>query len=222
MDCSEVRDDRMDALYAEASEEALRRVDAHHTACAACRDEYQALRSVREKLAAWSLPEHARPKLAPRRLGPFATMAAAASLLLALGGAIRLSGASFEYRAGGARLRLGEASVPGALQEHEARHQQEIRALKASLEAIRARPAVAAPETQMLARVEQLIRENEQRQAAHLNTSLEELAVRAEAQRRYDLARVSAGLSYLDGKTGQHVARTSELMGYVLQASEKK
>jgi hypothetical protein len=81
---------------------------------------------------------------------------------------------------------------------------------------------VAPPETQVLARVEQLIRENEQRQAAHLNTSLEELAARAEAQRRYDLARVSAGLSYLDGKTGQHVARTSELMGYVLQASEKK
>jgi glycosyltransferase involved in cell wall biosynthesis len=45
---------------------------------------------------------------------------------------------------------------------------------------------------------------------------------RAEAQRRYDLARVSAGLSYLDGKTGQQVARTTELMGYVLQASQKR
>jgi len=221
MDCSEVRDDTMDALYGEASEEALRRVDAHHAACAACRAEYRALRSVREKLAAWSLPEHARPKAA-RRLGPFATWAAAASLLLALAGAIRLSGASFEYRAGGATLRLGSADVTGALQEHEARHQQEIRALEVALGAVRDRTVVAPPETQVLARVEQLIRENEQRQAARLNTSLEELAARAEAQRRYDLARVSAGLSYLDGKTGQHVARTSELMGYVLQASEKK
>jgi hypothetical protein len=40
-----------------------------------------------------------------------------------------------------------------------------------------------------------------------------------EAQRRVDLARVAAGLSYLDGRHGQQLARTNELMGYVLEAA---
>jgi hypothetical protein len=34
-----------------------------------------------------------------------------------------------------------------------------------------------------------------------------------------DLARVAAGLSYLDGQHGQQIARTNELMGYVLGAA---
>jgi len=220
MDCAEVREDRMDVLYAEASADALRRVEIHHAACSACSEEFQALRSVRQSLASWRLPERTRAH-APQRLRPLIAMAAAASLLLALGAAVRLSGASFEYSAGGATLRVGAADVSKLLQEQESRHQQEIRALRATL--VETRPAAAAPrQDELMAQVEQLIRQNEQRQAARLDSSLEQLAARAEAQRRYDLARVSAGLSYLDGKTGQHVAKTSELMGYVLQASEKK
>jgi len=219
MDCAEVREDRMDVLYAEASADALRRVEIHHAACSACSEEFQALRSVRQSLASWRLPERSRAH-APQRLRPLIALAAAASLLLALGAAVRLSGASFEYSAGGATLRVGAADVSKLLQEHESRHQQEIRALRASL--VEARPAAAPRQEELMAQVEQLIRQNEQRQAARLDSSLEQLAARAEAQRRYDLARVSAGLSYLDGKTGQHVAKTSELMGYVLQASEKK
>jgi hypothetical protein len=220
MDCSEVREDRMDVLYGEAGAEALSRVEAHHAACAACRDEFAALRSVRRSLAAWRLPERARQEPA-RRPRPLMWLAAAAGLLLAVGGAVRLSGASFEYRVGGGTLHIGASSADVArlLQEQEARHQQQIRALQASLE--QARPAAARPDDVLL-KVEQLMRENEQRHSALLSSSLERLEARSEAQRRYDLARVSAGLSYLDGKTGQHVARTSELMGYVLQASEKK
>ena len=33
---------------------------------------------------------------------------------------------------------------------------------------------------------------------------------------------MSAGLSYLEGKTGLQDARTTELMGHVLQASQEK
>lgn len=221
MDCLELREDRMDALYGEAADEALRRVEAHHAVCPACREEFAALRSLRLKLAAWRLPER---RLLPRArpLNPLAALAAAAGLLLALGGALRLSGAAFEYRAGGATFRLGGAEVSRALQEQEARHQQELRMLKASIDAIQASSMGRPPESEVVSRVEQLIRENEERQAARVNTSLEELAARTEAQRRYDLARISAGLSYLDGRTGQHVAKTSELMGYVLQASQKR
>jgi hypothetical protein len=220
MDCTEVREDRMDVLYGEAGPEAERRVLAHHAACAACRDEFDELRGVRRSLSMWRLPEEARPRSQRRRVHPLAGLAAAAGLLLALAGAVRLSGASFEYRAGNATLRVGGPNLDGRLAEQESRHAREIQALRAALQAQARRDA--PPEAALLARVEQLIRENEQRQELRFNTSLEDLAARAEAQRRYDLARVSAGLSYLDGKTGQHVARTSELMGYVLQASEKK
>jgi hypothetical protein len=220
MDCAEVREDRMDVLYGEAGAEALRRVEAHHAACAACAEEFLALRSVRQRLASWRLPDRDGARLARRHRRPLIALAAAAALVLALAGAVRLSGASFEYSRGGATLRVGAPDVTKLLQQQQARHQEEIRALRASL--VETRPAAAPREDQLLSRVEQLIRENEQRQAARFNSSLEQLAARAEAQRRYDLARVSAGLSYLDGKNGQHVARTSELMGYVLQASEKK
>lgn len=210
----------MDVLYGEAGPEAQRRVLAHHATCAACSDEFDELRAVRRSLGAWRLPEEARPQGLGRRVHPLAGLAAAAGLLLALGGALRLSGASFEYRAGNATLRVGGADLDGRFAEQEARHVREIQALRVALQSQARREAPA--EGALLAKVEQLIRENEQRQALRFNSSLEDLASRAEAQRRYDLARVSAGLSYLDGKTGQHVARTSELMGYVLQASEKK
>jgi hypothetical protein len=36
------------------------------------------------------------------------------------------------------------------------------------------------------------------------------------------MARVAASLSYLDGRHGQQLARTNELMGYVLEASAQK
>ena len=41
-------------------------------------------------------------------------------------------------------------------------------------------------------------------------------------QRRQDLAQVSASFAYLDGKSGLEAARTTELMGRVLQASERR
>jgi hypothetical protein len=220
MDCTEVREDRMDLLYGEAGREAERRVLAHHAACASCRDEFEELRAVRQALGAWRFPQQALSPRRTRRVHPLAGLAAAAGLLLALGGAVRLSGAAFEYRAGNATLRVGGADLDGRLAEQEARHARDMQALHVALDAHARRDAPA--EGPLLAKVEALIRENEERQARRFNTSLEDLAARAEAQRRYDLARVSAGLSYLDGKTGQHVARTSELMGYVLQASEKK
>ncbi len=223
MDCSEVRDDRMDAVYGEAAEEALRRVEAHHAACRACRDEFEGLRSLRRTLAGWRLPEQ-RPWLVQRRMGRLPALAAAAALALAVGGALRLSGASLEYRSGPVRVRLGAANpnVEAALREQEVRHLREIQALRGSLEAVNARLAAQPDDAGLFAKVQQLVRENEERQAARFTTSLEDFAARSEAQRRYDQARVLAGLSYLDGKAGQHVARTSELMGYVLQASEKR
>jgi len=72
------------------------------------------------------------------------------------------------------------------------------------------------------ARIDERLRANESRQGERLEQRLVDWEERAEAQRRVDMARVAASLSYLDGRHGQQLARTNELMGYVLEASQKR
>ena len=74
----------------------------------------------------------------------------------------------------------------------------------------------------VLQSVRELIRDSEARQADTLEARLAGFEERADARRRYDMARISAGLSYLDGKAGQQAARTTELVSYMLQASQPR
>jgi len=217
MDCSTFREDMLDILYGEADTDTQKRFEQHNLACEACRAELVAFKGVRRSLAEWKLPDERPfwPRLAfwPRGL------AAAAVLILAFGGGLGLSGAEFRYDRGPLSLRLGRsrADVSELLARQEARHEQEMQQIRAQIP-----QAPSADETPILHKVEALIHQSESRQAMLLHTSLADFNEKAEAQRRYDLARVSAGLSYLDGRTGEQVARATELMGYVLQASEKR
>jgi hypothetical protein len=68
----------------------------------------------------------------------------------------------------------------------------------------------------------EMIRQSEGRQSLALRAGMTRVEERAAIQRRYDLARISAGLSYLDGRAGQQMVRTTELMGQVLQASHRR
>jgi hypothetical protein len=140
----------------------------------------------------------------------------AAALLVATAGALLYRGAEVRYEDGRFALRLGQhdAALRLALAEQEERHAREIAALRAAL-------PVAAPAGSglRLDDVRGLIRESEARQGELLRARLEDLRERSEAQRRIDLARVSAGLSYLDGRNGQQMARASELMNTMLRAS---
>lgn len=219
MECETFRDDMLAVVYGEADAETARRFEAHRGACGACSEEQDALRRLRRTLASWKVPERGLPA-APRTPGRAWTwLAAAAAFFLALGVGILLSGARFDYGRGQLvfnRARSGD-DVRALLDEQEQRHRREIAALEARLA-----PAAAHDDAALLARVEAMIQDAEARQALALSANLREFGERSEAQRRYDLARVSAGLSYLEGKTGQQVARTTELMGYVLQASQKK
>jgi hypothetical protein len=222
-DCERSREDRIDLLYGEAGPDARLRAEGHLAACDACRAEHEALRRVRGQLPEWKLPE-ARV-LRPRRWAlPVAAQAAlglAAGLLLALG-LVVLTGSEVRYEGGALAVRIGRpAPAPSVdlearLAAQEQRHRQEIAALRASLQA----PAPA--EERVLALVDERIRAAEARQAVLLSSSLADFAEKSDAQRRYDLARVSQGLSYLDQRTGRQLARTSELMGYVLQASDQR
>jgi anti-sigma factor RsiW len=196
MDCESYRDDMLELLYGEAAEETRRRVSGHHEACRECREEFQALRGVRRDLAAWTLPVPARrrPSAAPSWL-PLA-----AALVVALAG-----------------LALSRVEV-SALRERVAR----LEAGQAALAATAAVPAAVSPDQELVARFERMVAESEARQARLVEASLAGLESRQETRRRYDMAQVSAGLSYLDGKTGLQMARTTELVGHVLQAAQER
>jgi len=221
MKCSDFRDDMLDVLYGEAGPAVSQRLEAHQAACPACREEMGLLASTRRSLQAWRLPEPARRRPDRPRAWAWGGLAAAAGLVAALGAGLGLTGSEFRYENGSASFRLGRGADPELRQllaSQEERHQQQIAALRASLSAESSR----ADDGGTLARVRDMIRESEARQALLLTGSLQDLSEENARQRRYDLARISAGLSYLDERNGKHVAQTTELMGYVLQAAQKK
>jgi anti-sigma factor RsiW len=220
MDCEAYRDDLIDVLYGEADDATRRRFSEHAAGCVACRDELPALRGLRRDLQAWALPLALVPRPARLRLAApgWPGVAAAAALLLALGAGLSLSGAEVRYDADGFALRFGgaAAAAQAALAAHEEEHRREIAALRSAM----------APdddaEAPILRRVQELIDASESRQAAVLEAGFRDLRRETETRRRYDLARVSAGLAYIDGKTGLQSARTNQLVGQILRASQEK
>jgi hypothetical protein len=221
MECRDLKDDMMDVLYGEAVPSTDERVREHLAACGVCREEFASFRDLRKQLSEWPLPPLSRLR-SKSPAWPLRFLGAAALLLVALGGGLGLSGSEISYSGGEVRFRLGRGDSEfkrHLAEESQAleRQREEIRSLRASLDAFGGKEDPA-----LLKRVQDLIRESDLRNAQLLETRLDALSRRSEAERRYDLARMSAGLSYLDGKTGQDVARTAELVGYVLKASEKK
>ena len=231
MDCTTARERSVELLYGEADPETRRLLEAHHAGCEACRADFDALRGVRRALGEWKLPFSVERPLRlslPQRASRWPLLAAAAGLILATGLSLRLASARVELRGGPVLLSLGGPStgeIEARLAAQEARHRDELRALAARVEQVAAVPATgegspAGDET--LAELRRLVSLESRRQQEELRASLARYEERAEARRRYDLARVSAGLSYLEGRTGQQVARTTELMNYVLKASQEK
>lgn len=224
MECEAFRDDQLDVLYGEADAATARRVSEHQAVCAGCREEMASLRRVRRDLTAWSLPEGVAPRPAPAAR-PVGWLAAAAALVAALGAGFVLSGSELRHEQGALTLRLGpgDSGVEALLARQEARHRAEMDALRRELlPAAQAAAPRAGSDEALLRRVEEMVRQSEARQAARFSAHLAAFGEQVETQRRYDLARVSAGLSYLEGRTAQDVVRTTELMGYVLQASQQK
>ena len=217
MQCEKIADhalqgDKLDVLYGEADVAARERVRAHLEACGACREELQALRAVRRDLAAWRLPER-RPALAPRGFVLPRWVAAAALFLLGFAATL---GAS------------GYLSLRRALAEQQARAdalEQSQREAQAALQAALGR-APAAGADALLARIDERIderlRTSRSAEQQDFARQLADWQQRADVRRRADMAQVAASLSYLDGRHGAQLARTNELLGYVLQASDKR
>lgn len=205
MECTTVRESMLEVLYGEAAPDVTRRVEDHLEVCASCREDLAAFRRVRSGLRGFTLPAFAAPQRRPSVLG-VRGLAAAAAVLVALG-------ASF------AQARL--SALERRLEAQGQSHAREVAELRQALVAAPA-PAARLSDGEVIRRVTEMLRESEERQGQRLDASLRELSQRSAEQRRYDLARVSAGLSYLDGRSGQHAARTAELMGHLLQAAEQK
>lgn len=206
MGCDAFRDPMLDVLYGEADAIAARAWEIHQQQCSACRDELRALRRLRRDLGAWTVPAH------PGLAGAGAAAGRARVWLPLAAGLVIGIAAAFALAGSQRRVEI----LTTALHAQEERHRAEIEALKATVGA--GRPSGEA----ILEDVRRLIRESEARQALVLDASLRGLAERSDAQRREDMAQVSAGFSYLEGRTGLQVARTTELMGHVLSASQKK
>lgn len=217
MECDAYRDQMLDLLYGEAGEADRRQVEEHQAECASCREEMAALRRLRRDLQTWKVPVPAGPRRVAR---VWPGLAAAAAVLVALGAATTLGGVELRRDAQGWSFRLGRgtADLQARLDAQEARHRDEIARLQ---EALGRRPAATDADA-VLAAVRDIVRESERRQDQRLEQAVALLGERHEAQRRYDLAQVSAGLSYLEGKAGLHAARTNELVGQVLLASQEK
>jgi hypothetical protein len=219
MGCDRITDerlqaDKMDALYGEADSEVRARVTTHLALCAECREEMAALTRVRKDLLAWRLPRRAAD--APRH-GVFlpSWLAAAAALLFGVGLGLSASGYLSLRRA------VAEQSARAQLLAEQQR--QTAQALQAALTRSSApRFEDAALLTRLDARLDEKLRESETRQARQLAARLGDFGARSEAQRRVDLARVAEGLSYLDGRHGQQLARTNELISYVLDTSARR
>jgi hypothetical protein len=219
MECEKAADealqgDKLDVLYGEADRAVRARVDAHLEACAACREELSALSALRRDLGRWRLPL-ARPAFTPRGVVVPQWLAAAALVLLAFGATLGVS---------------GYVSLRRALAAQEERAASLERRQRESFAAVQASPArtpVSATDAEALfarvdARLEERLRASEAQQAGRIDRRFADWQERAEVRRRVDMAQVAASLSYLDGRHGEQLARTNELMGYVLQASQKR
>ncbi len=212
MSCERQADERLQAdkmaiLYGEADAEVRERVEAHLSGCRYCVEELNGLSSLRKSLQAWRLPE-ARPGFAPRGFMIPRWLAAAAVLVFGVALGLGVSG----YMS--LRRDLQETSARAAALEE--RQRQTTQALDAALARTGVPGNAAALLTRLDTRLDERIRQSEAQQAKTLELRFTDWSARAEAQRRMDLARVAEGLSYLDGQHGQQLARTNELMSYVL------
>ena len=160
-------------LYDEADASSRRRMDAHLTTCADCREELRSLRAVRQDLLAWDVPEHQsvwKPFVSPTpavwwRQVPAWGFAAAAVVMFGFGLAGGLAARAL-MPAPVAMAAAPPTTAPvQAVSTASAEEVQQLRERLASLEKAALTPTTpaAAQATLTRAELEQLISESEGR-----------------------------------------------------------
>lgn len=192
-------------LYDEADASERRQVDAHLSGCAECREELRSLRSVRQDLLAWDVPDHgsvwkpfATPVIVPwYRQVPAWGLAAAATLVFGIGLA---GGFAARALASGPVVTQAQAQpqpAPVAVPQTVAATPEQLQALEARLASIERaaadRPAAPSVSTVSLTRadVEQLLRDSEGRINERTARKLVSMMVDMEKQRTRDMLAVT-------------------------------
>lgn len=184
--CNE-REKLIGYLYDEVDADERRSVETHLSTCDECREELRAFRSVRQDLLAWDVPDHEsvwKPFVTTRvqpawRQVPAWALAAAATLVFAIGGAGGFAGRALAARSNqpaelAAAQRPDQAVDVTPAAPAVSVSVDELRALQSRLIALERAASVrtvsSAPQSMsasanaaLLSRVEQLIRDSEGR-----------------------------------------------------------
>jgi hypothetical protein len=194
----------LDYLYDEATDASRRDMERHLESCDGCRDELRAMRSVRQDLLAWAVPNppsvwtpFAPVAVVPwYRQVPAWAMAAAASVMFVMGSAGGFAAYALGARGTDAIDASGgtpptavalapalDAEAVGALVRRELASAAPVAVVPAAAPASR---LDAATEQRLLSRATQLVGLSEERQLRLLQGYLYELGRDADRQRRDD------------------------------------
>lgn len=191
--CDE-REQLLDYLYDEGDSAARRRMSAHLETCAACRDELRDLAEVRQSLGAWDVPVRPSvwtPFVPPRaaawwRQVPAWAVATAAALVIASGG---IGGVVARSIAASPPVQVAAAPDADAI---AARVLAQLRTSAPQATSAAVAPATSAAhlsDTELMARVRDLVDESERRQrhdtALTLTSLLSDLQASRAADREY-------------------------------------
>ncbi len=237
-------------LYDEAGPDDRQAIEDHLTACAACRRELRALRSVRSQLASWTPPEQelgfrivrdgaARVARSWWRAPAWGMgLAAAAVVVLAAGAAVANLEVRYDDR--GVTVRTGwrapaaadmpvtaSAATPwrADLQALERRLRDDLAPVPGGAPTLaasgRSVPGRVLDEATLLRRVSGLVSASEVRQQRELALRMADLVRDVDRQRRGDWVRIQQGFGRLEEVTGVGVAQQREMMNYLMRVSQR-
>jgi hypothetical protein len=236
-------------LYGELDPSEARVFEQHLFTCAECRVELEDLRATRGQIAAWTPPEPhldfqivrgpvpARPAPPRFRVAPAWGLAAAASLVMAIGAAI----ANLDVRVGrdGLVVRTGwnrtaAIDTPAGADTGEVRTvdwtqqaqqlDQRLREIEQALarnraESVQRAGAPAMTDEELLQRVRDMLGQSETRQQRVLAARLAQITHDFDAQRRIDIAAVDQGMARLQNTSGAEVRQYRDLIQRMYRAT---
>ena len=216
-------------LYDEIDPVSRRAFRHHLTTCAECRDELAELSDTRSQIATWTPPdadlgfrivrESETPKRRWLHVSPAWGLAAAATLLLAIGAGI--ANLDIRYGNDGLVVRTGwkhrdalaqqQPASPNATPvDWKAQAEQLDRRLRDLERSMSGRPQAPTQnastadmsDAELLQRVREIVSQSETRQQRVVATRLTEAMREVDAQRRLDLATIDQGMTRLQNSSG--------------------
>lgn len=244
--------DREEALvacvYNDGDPVAREAFDAHLPQCARCRDELDALRSVRAQLGQWAPPEASFTLVSPS--GPswwqeVPAWAQVAAALLFLGVSAGVANFDVRYDANGLSVRTGWSkpaapapvalSAPAApgngavapwradLAALERQLKNELRATQVSAAKVAHAPrAVSSSEADLVRRVRALLDESEKRQQRELALRVAEVLRDVNSQRQADLVKIDRSLGAVQNNLGVEVMKQRQSLNLLYRASQRQ